>query len=173
MLVYLQALETPEEKTKFETIYMENRNLLFRIANDILHTEQDAEGAVHQGFLKLVENLHKLGQPEDPATRGYIVAIVENKAIDIYRRKQATAQLEYVDEITGIQVPYEGENALTACILKLPPKQQSVIILKYSYGYSLREIARILGISYSNAQKLNQRAKARLKELCQEKGIEW
>lgn len=173
MLVYLQMLEDPEEKSKFEIIYTQNRDLLFRIANGILHNTQDAEDAVHQAFVKLAENMKKLGKPEDPATRGYIVTIVENAAIDIYRRKQAVTQVEYVDEVAGVQVPYSGEDALTACILQLPPRQQAIIILKYSYGYSLREIAKTLGITYANAQKLDQRAKARLKELCREQGIEW
>ena len=70
-------------------------------------------------------------------------------------------------------IPYDGGDELTACILQLPPRQQSIIILKYSYGYSLREIAKLLDITYANAQKLDQRAKNKLRALCREKGIEW
>ena len=173
MFIYIQMLDTPEEKSKFETIYIQNRELLFRIAYDILHHRQDAEDAVHQAFVKLAENMKKIGEPEDPATRGYIVTIVENKAIDIYRRKQSSNHLEYVDEMMGVQVPYSGDDALAECILMLPQRQQLVIIMKYSYGYNLHEIARMLRITYPNAQKLDQRAKTKLRELCKEKGIEW
>ena len=173
MLVYLQMLETPEEKSKFEDIYIQNRDMLFRVANKILNNPQDAEDAVHYAFLKLAENIRKIGEAEDPKTKGYIITIVENKAIDLYRHKQAHPQQEYMDEISGIQVAYDGQNALADCILKLPPKQRSVIILKYSYGYKNGEIAKILGTTYQNVQKLDQRAKQALKELCRKEGIEW
>ena len=173
MLVYIQMLETPEEKSKFETIYLQNRELMYWVAHKILRHQQDAEDAVHQAFVKLAENIRKLGEPGDPATRSYMLTVVENKAIDIYRHKQTAMQVEYADDITGIAVPYSGDDTLTSCILQLPPRQQSIIILKYSYGYNLREIAQLLDITYANAQKLDQRAKARLRELCREKGIEW
>ena len=101
MLVYFQMLETPEEKSKFEIIYRQNRDLMFWVANNILHHPQDAEDAVHQAFVKLAENIHKLGAPDDPATRSYMLTVVENKAIDLYRRKQAAPQQAYLDEVTG------------------------------------------------------------------------
>ena len=68
---------------------------------------------------------------------------------------------------------HTGTNGLTACILQLPPRQRSAIILRYSYGYSLKEIAGILDITYANAMKLEQRAKVKLQNLCKEAGIEW
>ena len=173
MLVYLQMIESPEDKHKFELIYEKYRDMFFAIANNILHNDQDAEDVVHHAFLKLAENISKIGDPDCPKTRGYIVTIVENKAIDLYRRKQAYPHVEYIDEVVGIQVEYNGDNALAGCILKLPARQRSVIILKYCHGYTAKEIARILGISYENAMKTEQRARARLKLLCEEAGIEW
>lgn len=46
MLIYLQMLETPEEKSLFEQIYLEYCGLMFHVAYEILHNEQDAEDAV-------------------------------------------------------------------------------------------------------------------------------
>ena len=40
------------------------------------------------------------------------------------------------------------------------------------YGIK-EEIAKMLGITYTNALKIEQRAKAKLKALCEEAGIEW
>ena len=173
MLVYLQTLDFPSESARLESIYLENRKLLMHIAYGIVHNQEDAEDAVHYAFVKLAENLHKLDGESPDRIRGYIVTVVENKAIDIYRHKQAHPQLEYVDEVGGMEVTYDGENALVKCILKLPVMQQNVVILKYSYGYSNWEIARQLGLSYANVQKLDQRAKAKLKVLCEQEGIVW
>ena len=173
MLVYLQMIETPEQQTKFEIIYTQYKDTLYAVAYKILRNHHDAEDAVHHAFVKLAENIQKIEDPLCPKTRGYIVTIVENKAIDIYRRKQAHPQLEYIDEVVGVQVEYNGDNALVGCMLKLPARQRSVMILKYSHGYRMKEIAKILGISYENAVKTEQRARAKLKALCEEAGIEW
>ena len=173
MLVSLEMIETPEERTKLETIYNEYRGTMYAVAYKILHNVQDAEDAVHYACVQLAKNIQKIEEPICPKTKGYIVTIVENKAIDLYRRKQAHPLVEYSDEVVGIQVEYNGDNALAGCILKLPARQRSVIILKYSHGYRMKEIAMILGISYENAMKTEQRARARLKTLCEKAGIEW
>lgn len=173
MLFYLQMIESPEDKHKFEIIYEKYRDILFAIANNILHNEYDAEDAVHFGFVKLAENISKIGDPDCPKTRGYIVTIVENRAIDVYRAKQKHPTLPYLDETVGITVEYAGTNTLAACIAKLPARQRSIIVLKYHHGYELKAIARMLGITYANALKIEYRAKEKLKILCEEAGIEW
>ncbi|MBM6722656.1 hypothetical protein [Pseudoflavonifractor phocaeensis] len=50
MIVYLQMIDTPEDRSKFEQIYLEYRGLMFHVANEILHNEQDAEDTVHQAL---------------------------------------------------------------------------------------------------------------------------
>lgn len=173
MLIYLQMIESQEDKRKFEIIYESYRDELFAIANDILHNEHDAEDAVHHGFIKLAENMSKIGEPKCPKTRGYIVTIVENRAIDIYRAKQLHPMVPYSEETVGIEVEYTGSNGLAECIAKLPSRQRSVIVLKYHHGYDLKVIAQMLGITYANALKIEYRAKEKLKALCEEAGIEW
>jgi len=39
-------------------------------------------------------------------------------------------------------------------------------------GYDLKEIARILGIQLNNARQIDQRAKAKLRALCEENGYD-
>ena len=50
MLIYLQMIDTPEERSKFELLYREYRGLMFHVANRILENDQDAEDAVHQAL---------------------------------------------------------------------------------------------------------------------------
>ena len=165
MMIYLQMIDTPEDRSKFELLYMEYRGLMFHVANKILHNEQDAEDTVHQAFLKVAENIEKIGDPKCPKSQGYIVTIAENKAIDLYRRRQKRQVVELSDDLPGVTAIYEGENILASCILKLPARYREVILLRYYQGYSVKEVAAILGLSLSAASKLNQRAKNRLREL--------
>ena len=171
MIIYMQMLETPEEKSKFEQLYLEYKGLMFHVAYEILHNEQDAEDAVHQAFVKIAENIKKIDDPICPKTHSYVVTIVENKAIDQYRKQQKHQTVELIDDIQGTNAHYEGDNDLTKCILKLPARYREMILLRYHHGYSVREIAGMMGISLSAAIKLDQRAKQKLKKLCEEVGI--
>ena len=57
MLIYLAAISSDEDKSKFELIYRQYCNLMYYAANQILHNSSDAEDVVHQAFLKIVEIL--------------------------------------------------------------------------------------------------------------------
>ena len=171
MLIYLQMIDTPEERSKFEQIYLEYKGLMFHVAYEILHNEQDAEDAVHQAFVKIAENIKKIDAPVCPKTHSYVVTIVEHQAIDQYRRLQKHPSVELIEEIQGTNAHYEGDNDLTKCILKLPARYREMILLRYHHGYTVREIAEIMGLSLQAAIKLDQRAKNKLKKLCEEAGI--
>ena len=171
MLIYLQMIETPEDKSKFEIIYTEYKDYMYRVAFAILNNPQDAEDAVHYAFVKIAENIKNVDEPVCLKTRGYVVTIVRNRAIDVYRKKQAHPTAEYRDAIKGMQVEYDGENRVAACIMKLNERQRNLLVLKYHHGYDLKEIAKMLGVTYRNALQIEQRAKAKLRALCEEEGI--
>lgn len=172
MIVYLQMIDTPEEKHKFEILYQEYRGLMFRIAKGILRDEHDAEDAVHTAFVSIAENIQKIDEPICPKTKGYIVIIVESKSIDLYRRKQKNAKvLPLEDEIVGPATVYEDSYAISRCISLLPSQDKHILLLKYEYGYDNREIAKILNISQASAIKRIQRAKQKLERICAEEGL--
>ena len=93
MFIYLQMLETPEEKSKFEQIYLEYRDFMFYIANRILHNRQDSEDVVHEAFLKIIKIIGQIDDPKCPKTKNLTVIIVERAAIDLWRRRQ---KIQYV-----------------------------------------------------------------------------
>lgn len=171
MLIYLEMIDFPEDQTKFENVYNAYKGLMFYVANKILCNEQDAEDAVHNAFIKIAENIQKVGEPVCPKTQSYVVTIVENKAIDIYRANQRRKEVTYIDDITGVAVETEDAQGLEYCILKLPARYREVILLKYYHGFSCKEIAKQLGISEANAIKLDQRAKRKLQQICEEEGV--
>ena len=168
MLIYLQMIETSEQRSKFEALYRSQRQMMYGLAFKILHNEQDAEDAVHQAFIKIAENIENISGPECPKSRAFIVTIVENKAIDIYRGRQKHPQLPFEEATVGMTVEYSGDNELAACMAKLPANYRNILLLKYYHGYTTQEAAKLLGITLSYAAKLEQRAKAKLEVLCKE-----
>ena len=170
MLVYLAMIDEPEQKSKFELVYQKYRGLMYYVANRILNNTADAEDAVHDAFLKIAETIKNISDPVCPKTQSYVVTIVEHKAIDLYRKKQrqGTLPLEETDNLsTGTNEPL----GLAECIVKLPPSYRQVIMLRYHQGLSCKEVAVVLGISLTAAQKLDQRAKGKLRQLAEKEGI--
>ena len=171
MLVYLQTIEAPSGRELFESLYLQYRDLMFYIANGILQNDQDAEDTVHAAFVAIAENIDKISDPDCPKTKGYIVTITENKAIDLYRKRKRQPNILFLEEKEGLSVSYEGEVAIAACFARLPARYRDVLMLRYRYGYTSREISKMLGISEANANKRIQRAKERLEKLCKEEGL--
>lgn len=170
MLVYLAVIDEPAQKTKFETVYHQYRGLMYYVAYRILNNAEDAEDAVHDAFIKIAENMKKISDPVCPKTQSYVVTIVENKAIDLYRRKQRRGALP-LEETEELSVSPQEPMGLAECILKLPPNYRQVILLKYHQGLSCKEIAALLGMSLPAAQKLDQRAKEKLRQIAEKEGI--
>ncbi|MGN0999030.1 MAG: RNA polymerase sigma factor [Faecousia sp.] len=171
MLIYLQMIETEQDRSKFERIYLQYRNLMFSAAFSVLHNPEDAEDAVHHAFVKVAENIDKISEAVCPKTAAYVVTIVENKAIDLYRRKKKHPSVPLEQETMGLAIEYTGENEVARCIAALPAGYRQVLMLKYYHGYSTKETAKLLSLSTANVSKIEQRAKAKLEILCREAGV--
>ena len=86
-MIYLQLIESEDDKFKFEKIYKQYRNLMFYVAFNLLGNEQDAEDSVHTAFVKIAENLQNLSEVICPKTKSYVVIVTENKAINMLRQR--------------------------------------------------------------------------------------
>lgn len=171
LVYYLQLIETPENRSKFDRLYHAYQGLMFHIAKGILRNDQDAEDAVHEAFLKIAKNILKISDAVCPKTRFYIVQVVESTSIDLWRKKQRELAAEPLEDHPGVAVEYHGENRVTQCILDLPPHDREVLLLRFDQGYSLRETAKLLDITEDAARKREQRAKERLEARCREEGL--
>lgn len=154
MFLYLAMIDSDADKSKFEILYSEYKNLMYYTANRILRNSSDAEDVVHQAFLKVIEILDTISSPRCHKTRALLVTITEHKAIDLYREKQRRNVLPLAEEYIGA--------APAAEIASLPPRYRSVLLLRYDCGYSNAEIAEILDTTEPNVRKLIQRAKEKL-----------
>lgn len=171
LVYYLQMIDSPEEKTKFELLYIEYRGLMYHVAYEILKNEMDAEDAVHQAFLKVIENIKNVDEPVCPRTKSYLVTIVENRAIDMCRYRKLHEEVPYDDETIGIQYEYEGSDVLKSCLAKLLPRQRELLDLKYNLGFNNKDIARMMGLTLANTRQVEKRAKDKLFKACREEGL--
>ena len=163
LVYYLQSIESGEDKSKFERIYYRYRKLMFHVAMKILHNDADAEDAVHQAFVSVIENLNKAGVPESPETRCYVVTIAERKAIDILRSKEKVVSLDYDETARGIEIPPPDTSELADAMARLPARYREILLLRYRNGYSNAELGKMLNIKAGSVQRLLWRAKEALR----------
>lgn len=128
MLIYLQMIDSDQEKDKFEQLYLKYRNLMYHSAFTILRNREDSEDAVHQAFVSIIENLDKIGYTASAETRSFCVLCCRNKALDLYRKKNRWGELELFDNLQELAMP-EPESRLDIAIASLPFDHGTVILL--------------------------------------------
>ena len=170
MLVYLAMIEEPAEQAKFEQLYEKYRFLMLHAAKQILQNHHDAEDAVHQAFVSVIENIDKISDVECPKTHSFVVIITERKAIDILRRNSRRSTVELNEEIAGIEMPFNLDNPVATAIAQLPPHYREVLLLRFDNGFTTKEIASMLNITDSGVRKLIARAKRTLQEILEKEG---
>lgn len=173
LLFYTAMIEAPEGKRKFEKLYLEYRQTMYCAAFRILQDVHEAEDAVHQAFLKIIGHLEKINENDCHKTRAFLVIVVENAAIDIYRRRKKGGAVSF-EEIGPVLAGNEDaghNNAIIRAICRLPAAYSTVLRLKYSHGYENEEIAAILNISEENVRQRLSRGKKKLALLLEEEGI--
>lgn len=165
------TLVEDEEKSKFELIYITYKQTMFYLANKILRDQYLAEDAVHQAFLRIIDNLDKINEINCHKTKGFIVIIVQNIAIDFYRKRKREANISFdgIEYAIGSDDKSLELNEIEDAILKLPSKYSSVFRLKYSLGYTNIEISEILNINEDNVRKRISRGKVKLEEILGER----
>ena len=169
MILYLQMLETSEEKIRFEELVHTYKNLMFYVANQILNNDHDAEDAVQQAFFAILKNFEKISEIKCPQTRSFIVTIVERKAIDLYRAKNRSTTVSFDEEFihtpAGTEDTISARTDLARALAMLPTRYRELLLLKYDIGYSEREIADMCSMTPANVKKTIHRAKKKLELL--------
>lgn len=171
MMMYLAAIDEPEEQSKFISLYHKYVNLMYRVALDILQNHEDAEDAVQQAFLAVIPHLHKIKNTSCPETRSYLVIIVERKSIDILRTRKKTDHVKYLEEAAGVSVPPPEDGVLADAMTSLPRDQRQALLLRYDNGFTTREIGKMFGITQSGVRKLLARGKKALLAALEEEGV--
>ena len=161
----------PNHDGKLAQVYRLYHAPMLRLALRLLGEEHDAEDAVHDAFESIARNLDKLAGAEDPKTRGYVMVITERKAIDLLRGRRNHPNQELEEDTVSIDFPDTGANGLARCMTKLPPRYREILLLRFVYGYSMRETAELMDIPFTTVGKLSQRAKERLYEICRSEGV--
>ena len=167
LAVCLAMIEDESEQQKFEQIYWAYKDLMFYCAEQKLHDVHLAEDAVNISFMHLARNMGTVDEAFSQKTKRLMVTIAERTAINLYHKRQKEMNRTVcIDEVQHMaKEAMDFDNIVAQTILKLPLEYRQAIILKYSQGYTTREIAAILDCSVAKVEKLLSRGKKQLEKL--------
>jgi len=158
---YLSLIDTEEEKSKFEILYLKHRKVMMLEALKYLD-EKYAEDAVHTAFVKIADNIKRIEDPCSDMTRNFVIIITRNTALDIL--KKLGRETELSENLVQTEQRQLGDSPLE----KLPKTHRDVLILHYQYGYTIPETAKLLGLSRDAVYKRIERAKQELARIMKE-----
>ena len=189
LMMFLAALETPEEKIRFEKIYYQYVQKLYAIAWKILKNTEDAEDMVHDTFRAVIENMDKVQTMTESQLSSYITTIVKNRSLTLYSRRKKHQSVAVEDEnimdflsfdnsgletdISSQMVKEECHTILAELIMELPDRCRNVLYLYYYNELPYAEIGKILQMTEANARQIAARARKILSEKMKERGMSY
>lgn len=172
------AIKNKEEAMKIECLYNKYKYLMFKIANDILNDYSEAEDAVHQSFVKIINNLHKIDLNDSSKTLNFFAIICSNTAKDIYKKRQNITEFDETDDLEAegaqpcdIVIDRDSVNRIMEVLKGLPQTYRDTMLLKFAYGYSTSEIAQLLNISKETAKKRITRGRGKVAQILEREKI--
>lgn len=168
---YLQILETPEEKLRFEQMYQKYRGMMYGVAYKVVRNDQDAEDAVHNAFMKIIKRFPKFQNALSRELVPQIAVIAKNEAISLLRKKRDEAPLEDWDSFSEAAEGVADYHALVDSFTRLPQTYRAAVEMKLLLGYSDGEIASKLQISKTAVSTRISRGRQLLRSIVEQEGF--
>nr|WP_326164973.1 RNA polymerase sigma factor [uncultured Oscillibacter sp.] len=144
---YVLRLERDKDRARFARLYDGVQRPLHRLAVRTLGPGPRAEDAVHDTFIKLIQNYDQLRSRSDTELERWLMAVVKTTALDMLRKDRHEQALE--PGVWEPAVPPDlGEfEALVSLIRALPEDYRQVLELRFLAEWSLAGIAGALGLT--------------------------
>ncbi len=141
------------DRAAFEQLYAATRAKLYGVVLRILRRHDLADEVMQEVYLKIWSGAGQFN-PGLASPITWMVTIARNRAIDLVRKR---AEVSIEDEPKAMDVAADLPNPLArrelteevrrlmACIERLEPERQSLVLLAYRNGWSREQLAAKLG----------------------------
>jgi RNA polymerase sigma-70 factor (ECF subfamily) len=159
---------------RFEELYRSSRDDVYAYVAMLLRDRAAAEDVTALAFERAYRRRRSFDRHRGDE-RAWLFGIARNAALDELRRRarHVTLAFDPVDhDRPDVEVGSEDDHAaqrqstVRAAVAALAARERELIALKFHAGLANAEIARVLGISESNAGTLLHRAMTKLRRAC-------
>jgi RNA polymerase sigma-70 factor (ECF subfamily) len=150
-----------------EVIYRIYGRMIYSVALQILQSHDSAEDVVQEVLVAVMKHAASYKKSTNP--RAWVMAIARNKAMDHFRVFKDCLPEETISDRDTISSANVEESVLLAdALASLSCEERLLVNLKTYIGLSHKEIASVMNITESNAQKRYERAIAKLRRYFEE-----
>lgn len=176
MLVFLMVIKDEKTRCKLEEIYYLYRKDMSYVAYNILKDYHETEDVVQTTILKVAGCLDKIEDINDSSVKAFVTIIARNIAKNVYNKRkniEAVNLEEYenilVDEITISPEQHilriDNGDWVAKQLALIKPEYADMLIMRYTYEYSTKEISKLIEISEGNVRIRLFRAKKALHKI--------
>ena len=166
IFIYLNLLDTAEDKDRFEYIYIHFKKQMLHTAYELLNDKYDAEDVVHNTFVDIAKNIHIFENRSDKEIYSYLRK--KNNEIKF------TKIFSFTTNIGPIKIDDTIDfNALVEAIKNLHELYSDVLYLYYVQELTYKEIAALLGRKPATVRKQIERGKSLLLLELKKKGYSY
>ena len=149
----------------FNELVRRHRARLWAVAIRVLGDQEEAADALQDAFLSAFRGAHRFRGEAMVST--WLHRIVVNACLDRARRRQARPALALADlppnrEPAAVLPDQDTAREVWAALAQLPVEQRVPLVLLEIQGYSVAEIAEILGVAEGTVKSRCARGRARL-----------
>jgi len=172
----LMARIQKDDESAFAEFVSRYQRRFYRLAFGYLHNHEESLDAVQEAFVKIYRARRTWEPRANPFTWAY--RIVANQCVDLLRKRKGMAATSLDDEEShesrtladtssvdplSHQLHREQREILMEAVMKLPPRQREIIILRHFEELSLQEIAEVQGCALGTVKSSLHRAIAGLR----------
>ena len=153
-------------KQRFERLFKDSYQLMYRMAFSMVENADDAKDAVNQVFTQMWKGKPKVS---DSQLRGYLLAATRNQCLHILRQRQLRRQMEEALQRDEVACRDEEREELLHELQQiiddnLTEQDKRVLQLHYDEEMTYAETATVLGISTAAVNKHITRSLAKIRE---------
>ena len=153
-------------KQRFERLFKDSYQLMYRMAFSMVENADDAKDAVNQVFTQMWKGKPKVS---DDSVRGYLLAATRNQCLHILRQRQLRRQMEEALQRDEAERQDEEREELLHQLQQviddnLTEQDKRVLRLHYDEEMTYAETATVLGISTAAVNKHITRSLAKIRE---------
>jgi RNA polymerase sigma-70 factor (ECF subfamily) len=156
---------------RFEALYRSCRKDVYAYVATLVRDHAAAEDVTALAFERAYRRRRTFDRRRGDE-RAWVFGIARNAALDELRRRKRLATLVSDPEDVPGDVAGEAEEVtvrrttVRAALAELSPREREIVALKFHAGLKNAELAKVLGVTESNAGTLLHRAMEKLRKAC-------
>jgi RNA polymerase sigma-70 factor (ECF subfamily) len=161
---------------RFEALYRSSRDDVYAYVMTLLRDRAAADDVTALAFERAYRRRRSFDRRRGQE-RAWLFGIARNAALDELRRRRRLARLAAepsADDPAETPCADDGtevtlrRTAVRSALATLSPRERELVALKFHAGMSNAELARVIGVSESNAGTLLYRTMEKLRKACDE-----